>query len=84
MPDPNADKANLQQGQTLEGLLMAKNRKLLEDLTKIRARGSLWLRPQIKSEYFEHRLLIQSSSHRSKPSQKKSFIPGQNWKNKPL
>ncbi|CCO27073.1 Protein CASP [Rhizoctonia solani AG-1 IB] len=37
MPDPNADKANLQQGQTLEGLLMAKNRKLLEDLTKIRA-----------------------------------------------
>jgi len=36
MPDPNADKANLQQGQSLEGLLMAKNRKLLEELTKIR------------------------------------------------
>ncbi|CEL60960.1 Protein CASP OS=Saccharomyces cerevisiae (strain ATCC 204508 / S288c) GN=COY1 PE=1 SV=2 [Rhizoctonia solani AG-1 IB] len=40
MPDPNADKANLQQGQTLEGLLMAKNRKLLEDLTKIRVAHS--------------------------------------------
>lgn len=39
MPDPNADKANLQQGQSLEGLLMAKNRKLLEELTKIRVRG---------------------------------------------
>ncbi|KAG8711960.1 hypothetical protein FRC12_009099 [Ceratobasidium sp. 428] len=36
MPDPNADKANLQQGQSLEGLLMAKNRKLLEELTKLR------------------------------------------------
>ncbi|KAF8608787.1 hypothetical protein BDV93DRAFT_518842 [Ceratobasidium sp. AG-I] len=36
MPDPNADKANLQQGQSLEGLLMAKNRKLLEELTNIR------------------------------------------------
>ena len=39
MPDPNADKANLQQGQSLEGLLMTKNRKLLEELTKIRVRG---------------------------------------------
>ncbi|KAG9102714.1 hypothetical protein FRC06_001352 [Ceratobasidium sp. 370] len=36
MPDPNADKANLQRGQSLEGLLMVKNRKLLEELTKIR------------------------------------------------
>ncbi|KAH7339558.1 CASP C terminal-domain-containing protein [Rhizoctonia solani] len=40
MPDPNADKANLQQGQSLEGLLMAKNRKLLEELTKIRVAHS--------------------------------------------
>ncbi|CAE6431019.1 unnamed protein product [Rhizoctonia solani] len=40
MPDPNADKAILQQGQTLEGLLMAKNRKLLEELTKIRVAHS--------------------------------------------
>lgn len=40
MPDPNADKANLQQGQSLEGLLMAKNRKLLEDLTKLRVSHS--------------------------------------------
>ncbi|KAG8720332.1 hypothetical protein FRC08_000560 [Ceratobasidium sp. 394] len=36
MPDPNAEKANLQRGQSLEGLLMVKNRKLLEELTKIR------------------------------------------------
>ncbi|CAE7146035.1 unnamed protein product [Rhizoctonia solani] len=40
MPDPNADKANLQQGQSLEGLLMAKNRKLLEELTKLRVAHS--------------------------------------------
>jgi homeobox protein cut-like len=45
MPDPNADKANLQQGQSLEGLLMAKNRKLLEELTKIRVRMTSVARP---------------------------------------
>ncbi|KAF8739623.1 CASP C terminal, partial [Rhizoctonia solani] len=55
MPDPNADKANLQQGQTLEGLLMAKNRKLLEELTKIRvAHSELELSLQAVSEEVIH------------------------------
>jgi hypothetical protein len=48
MPDPNADKANLQQGQSLEGLLMAKNRKLLEELTNIRVRMPSTVKPDAK------------------------------------
>lgn len=36
LPDPNADVANKQLGQSLENLLVSKNRRLLEDLTKIR------------------------------------------------
>lgn len=41
MPDPNADKANLQRGQSLEGLLMSKNRKLQDDLTNMRVSCAL-------------------------------------------
>lgn len=36
MPDPNADKANLHRGKPLENLLMAKNRKLQDELTSLR------------------------------------------------
>ncbi|GAA5935894.1 uncharacterized protein JCM15063_001840 [Sporobolomyces koalae] len=36
MPDPNADKVNQQRGKPLENLLMAKNRKLQDELTAIR------------------------------------------------
>lgn len=36
MPDPNADIANKQLGRSLENLLVSKNRRLLEDLTKLR------------------------------------------------
>jgi homeobox protein cut-like len=36
LPDPNADVANKQLGRSLENLLVSKNRRLLEDLTKIR------------------------------------------------
>ncbi|WVQ84708.1 hypothetical protein IAT38_006864 [Cryptococcus sp. DSM 104549] len=36
MPDPNASVANKQLGRTLENLLVSKNRRLLEDLTKLR------------------------------------------------
>ncbi|KLT45785.1 putative Golgi vesicle transport-related protein [Cutaneotrichosporon oleaginosum] len=36
MPDPNADVANKQLGKSLENLLVSKNRRLLEDLTKLR------------------------------------------------
>ncbi|ODO05678.1 hypothetical protein I350_04738 [Cryptococcus amylolentus CBS 6273] len=36
LPDPNATVANKQQVQSLESLLVSKNRRLLEDLTKLR------------------------------------------------
>jgi hypothetical protein len=36
LPDPNADKANLQRGKPLENLLMAKNRKMQDEVTALR------------------------------------------------
>lgn len=36
MPDPNADKANQHRGKPLENLLMAKNRKIQDELTTFR------------------------------------------------
>ncbi|KIK67230.1 hypothetical protein GYMLUDRAFT_37309 [Collybiopsis luxurians FD-317 M1] len=36
LPNPNADKANAQQGKSLEALLATKNKRLLEELTKFR------------------------------------------------
>ncbi|KAJ3772944.1 CASP C terminal-domain-containing protein [Lentinula raphanica] len=36
LPNPNADKANAQQGKSLETLLATKNKRLLEELTKYR------------------------------------------------
>lgn len=36
LPNPNADKANRQHGRPLEGLLMSKNRKLQDGMTKLR------------------------------------------------
>ena len=38
LPNPNADKANAQQGKSLEVLLAAKNKRILEELTKFRVR----------------------------------------------
>jgi len=39
LPNPNAEKANKQQGKSLEHLLLAKNRRILEELTKFRVSG---------------------------------------------
>ncbi|KIJ67999.1 hypothetical protein HYDPIDRAFT_83675 [Hydnomerulius pinastri MD-312] len=36
LPDPNADKANAQQGKSLEVLLATKNKRILEELTRFR------------------------------------------------
>ncbi|KAG8928609.1 hypothetical protein FRC02_006691 [Tulasnella sp. 418] len=36
LPNPNADKAPRNQGQSLENLLMAKNKRILDELTKFR------------------------------------------------
>ena len=36
LPNPNADKANAQQGKSLEVLLATKNKKILEELTRFR------------------------------------------------
>ncbi|KAI0663567.1 CASP C terminal-domain-containing protein [Cubamyces menziesii] len=36
LPDPNAEKANAQQGKPLEVLLATKNKRILEELTKFR------------------------------------------------
>ncbi|KAI6157475.1 CASP C terminal-domain-containing protein [Pisolithus tinctorius] len=42
LPDPNADKANARQGKSLEVLLAAKNKRILEELTRFRVlHGSL-------------------------------------------
>jgi len=38
LPNPNADKANAQQGKSLEVLLATKNKKILEELTRFRVR----------------------------------------------
>jgi homeobox protein cut-like len=37
-PDPNADKANTQQGKSLEVLLAIKNKRILKELTRFRVR----------------------------------------------
>ncbi|KAG8863525.1 hypothetical protein FRB96_008265 [Tulasnella sp. 330] len=55
LPNPNADKANQRHAQSLESLLMAKNKRMLDDLTKLRityaeAESSL----QAMTESFEH------------------------------
>lgn len=36
LPNPNAEKANLQHGRPLEGLLMSKNRRLQDGMTRLR------------------------------------------------
>lgn len=38
LPNPNADKANAQNGKSLEVLLAVKNKKILEELTRFRVR----------------------------------------------
>jgi homeobox protein cut-like len=38
LPNPNADKANAQQGKSLEVLLATKNKRILEELTRFRVR----------------------------------------------
>ncbi|KAG8995628.1 hypothetical protein FRB94_008910 [Tulasnella sp. JGI-2019a] len=55
LPDPNADKANQQNAQSLESLLMAKNKRMLDELTKFRimygeAESSL----QVTTESLDH------------------------------
>lgn len=47
MPDPNADKANQHRGKPLENLLMAKNRKIQDELTTFRV-----------SDLFSHSLFL--------------------------
>ena len=36
LPNPNAEKANAHHGKSLEALLAAKNKRILEELTKFR------------------------------------------------
>ncbi len=38
LPNPNADKANAQEGKSLEALLATQNKRILEELTKFRVR----------------------------------------------
>ena len=38
LPDPNAEKANAQQNKSLEALLAAKNKRIMEELTRFRVR----------------------------------------------
>lgn len=41
LPNPNADKANAQTGKSLEMLLVAKNKRIQEELTKFRVSSPL-------------------------------------------
>lgn len=41
MPNPNAEKANKQHAQSLESLLMTKNKRLLDEVTRFRVRISI-------------------------------------------
>lgn len=45
LPNPNAAKANAQQGKPLEVLLATKNKRILEELTKFRVRPLFYPRP---------------------------------------
>jgi homeobox protein cut-like len=38
LPNPNADKANAQQGKSLEALLATKSKRIQEELTRFRVR----------------------------------------------
>ncbi|CAK5281610.1 unnamed protein product [Mycena citricolor] len=58
LPNPNAQKANAEPGNTLEGLLATKNKRLLEELTKIRQRIG---KQQILNEKLENDLLSMNS-----------------------
>jgi hypothetical protein len=42
MPDPNAQKANQQQAKSLEALVLAKNKRILEELTRYRVSGAIF------------------------------------------
>lgn len=59
MPDPNADKANLNPGKPLENLLMSKNRKIQEQLTTLRVRLPLLSR-RLKKLMSEDRSLTKN------------------------
>jgi homeobox protein cut-like len=39
LPNPNAEKANSQQGKSLEALLALKNKRILDELAKFRVRA---------------------------------------------
>ncbi|BGP56100.1 hypothetical protein JCM8202v2_003711 [Rhodotorula sphaerocarpa] len=55
LPDPNANTANLQHGKPLEHLLMAKNRKLQDELTALRvAHDELAVAHETVSADYEH------------------------------
>jgi len=41
LPNPNAEKANSQHGDSLEVLLATKNKRIVEELTKLRVRRGL-------------------------------------------
>ncbi|KAK1922128.1 CASP C terminal-domain-containing protein [Papiliotrema laurentii] len=50
LPDPNADVANKELGRSLENLLVSKNRRLLDELTKLRVSWEELSAQHIKSE----------------------------------
>ena len=55
LPDPNADKANQQPARSLESLLMAKNKRILEELTRFRVlHGELESSLQAVTEQLAH------------------------------
>ncbi len=41
MPDPNAQKVSVQPAKSLEALVLAKNKRVLDELTKLRVRKFL-------------------------------------------
>lgn len=54
LPNPNADKANSQHGKSLELLLAAKNKRILEELTKFRVHAyiSITVHPLLTCSFY--------------------------------
>lgn len=56
MPNPNADKANAQQGKSLEALLATKSKRIQEELTKFRVRWCLAFKSRIRGALINRHL----------------------------
>jgi len=80
LPSPNAEKTNIREGRSLETLLATKNKRLQEELTKLRVRHS---RPAFQFPYWPvYRFSVESSKNICSPLKQNSIKPLWNCRNK--